>query len=258
MPSIYEPSKPTGCDATLSVNRVARLGTSAAGMEAIVGHSPRHSNYPILLRDWVDRGPSRVHPDAAPDCLTPMIAALRLATPQQLSTNDPPADGIGGRQAAVLVLLSGSADTGPAVVLVRRGRQLRDHGGEVGFPGGGWEPRDASPIETALREAAEEIGLEPTEIDSLAVLPRLLIRASGFEVTAVIGYWRELSPIGPVDRAETEEVFRVVLRDIAPADRWSTLTIPDLDWSGPSVLLTDSTLVWGYTAELLAFMCRHV
>jgi 8-oxo-dGTP pyrophosphatase MutT (NUDIX family) len=223
-----------------------------------VGNLPQRSNYPILLRDWVDRGPSRVHPDAAPDWLTPMVAALQLATPQQLSTNDPPADGVGGRQAAVLVLLSGSADTGPTVVLVRRGRQLRDHSGEVGFPGGGWEPGDASPVETALREAAEEIGVDPTEVDPLAVLPRLLIRASGFDVTAVIGYWRELSPIGPVDRAETEEVFRVVLRDIAPADRWSTLTVPDLDWSGPSVLLSDSTLVWGYTAELLAFICNHV
>jgi 8-oxo-dGTP pyrophosphatase MutT (NUDIX family) len=49
------------------------------------------------------------------------------------------------------------------VVLVRRGRRLRDHGGEVGFPGGGWEPGDGSPVETALREAAEEIGLDPTE-----------------------------------------------------------------------------------------------
>jgi 8-oxo-dGTP pyrophosphatase MutT (NUDIX family) len=158
----------------------------------------------------------------------------------------------------VLVLISGSADSGPAVVLVRRGRQLRDHGGEVGFPGGGWEPGDASPVETALREAAEEIGVDPTEIDPLAVLPRLVIRASGFEVTAAIGYWRELSPIGPVDCAETEEVFRVAVRDIAPADRWSTLAVPDLDWNGPSVLLGDSTLVWGYTAELLAFMCRLV
>jgi 8-oxo-dGTP pyrophosphatase MutT (NUDIX family) len=113
-------------------------------------------------------------------------------------------------------------------------------------------------VETAQREAAEEIGVDPTGIDPLVVLPRLLIRASGFEVTAVIAYWRELSPIGPVDRAETEEVLRVSLRDIAPADRWSTLTVPDLDWSGPSVLLGDSTLVWGYTAELLAFMCRQV
>ena len=223
-----------------------------------MGQLPRRPNSRILLQDWVERGPSRVHPDAAPDWLAPMIAALQLATPHQLSINDPPAASVGGRQAAVLVLLSGSAETGPAVVLLRRARQLRDHGGEVGFPGGGWEPGDASPVETALREAAEEIGVDPTGIEPLVVLPRLLIRASGFEVTAVIAYWRELSPIGPVDCAETEELLRVALRDIAAADRWSTLNVPDLDWSGPSVLISDSTLVWGYTAELLAFMCRHV
>jgi 8-oxo-dGTP pyrophosphatase MutT (NUDIX family) len=223
-----------------------------------VGHLPQRPDFHILLQDWADRGPSRVHPGAAPGWIAPMIAALQLATPHQLSINDPPADSVGKRQAAVLVLISGSADTGPAVVLLRRARHLRDHGGEVGFPGGGWEPGDASPVETALREAAEEIGVDPTGIDPLAVLPRLLIRASGFEVTAVIAYWRELSPICPVDRAETEEVLGVALRDIAPADRWSTLTVPDLDWSGPSVLLSGSTLVWGYTAELLSFMCRYV
>src|ERR1700722_349722 len=243
MPSIYERRNPA---------------TRATGLEAIVGHLPQCSNSQILLQDWVECGPSRVHPDAAPDWLAPMVAALQLATPHQLSTNDPPAESVGGRQAAVLVLISGSADTGPTVVLLRRARQLREHGGEVGFPGGGWEPGDASPVETALREAAEEIGVDPTGIDPLVMLPRLLIRASGFEVTAVIAYWRELSAIGPVDRAATEEVLGAALRDIAPAGRWSTLTVPDLDGSGPSILLSDSALVWGYTAELLAFMCRHI
>jgi hypothetical protein len=63
-----------------------------------VGHSPQRSNYHILLRDWVDRGPFRVHPDAAPDWLTPMIAALQLATPQQLRINDhPPMASVGAR-----------------------------------------------------------------------------------------------------------------------------------------------------------------
>jgi 8-oxo-dGTP pyrophosphatase MutT (NUDIX family) len=238
----------------VDVTRYAR----ATGMETIVGHLSQRPDSAALLHDWVERGPSRVHADAAPDWLAPMITALQLATPHQLSTNDPLADSIGGRQAAVLVLVSGSADTGPSVVLLRRARELRDHGGEVGFPGGGWEPGDASPVETALREAAEEIGVDPAEIDPLVLLPRLLIRASGFEVTAVIAYWRELSPIGPVDHAETDAVLRVALRDIAPPARWSTLTVPDLNWSGPSVVLGGSTLVWGYTAELLAFMCRSI
>ncbi len=195
-------------------------------------------------------------PDATPHWLEIMVAALADAAPADLSTNDPAAVGMGSRQAAVLILLGGSAEEGPTVVLLERARGLRDHGGEIGFPGGGWEPLDASPVATALREAREEIGVDPDGIDPLIVLPRLVIRASGFDVTAVVGYWREPSPIGPADPAETGRVLTVDLRDIAQPDRWSTLTVPG--WSGPSVVLDDATVVWGYTAELLAFMCRNI
>jgi 8-oxo-dGTP pyrophosphatase MutT (NUDIX family) len=195
-------------------------------------------------------------PEATPHWLEAMVSALRGATPAQLSTNDPPALGVGARQAAVLVLVGGSADEEPEVVLLERARELHDHGGEVGFPGGGWEPGDASPVVTALREAQEEIGVDPAGIDPLIVLPRLAIRASGFEVTAVVGYWREPSPIGPADPAETHRVLKVNLRQIAQPNRWSTLTVPG--WSGPSFSLDDATVVWGYTAELLAFMCSAI
>jgi 8-oxo-dGTP pyrophosphatase MutT (NUDIX family) len=195
-------------------------------------------------------------PDATPRWLETMVAALADASPADLSTNDPAAVDVGSRQAAVLILIGGSAEEGPTVVLLERARGLRDHGGEIGFPGGGWEPVDASPVATALREAREEIGVDPDGIDPLIVLPRLVIRASGFDVTAVVGYWREPSPIGPADPAETGRVLTVDLRGIAAPDRWSTLTVPG--WSGPAVVLDDATVVWGYTAELLAFMCRNV
>ncbi len=59
------------------------------------------------LRDWLERGPDMVCVDDGPDWLQPPISALHLAQPEQLSTNDPPADEIADRQAAVLILLGG-------------------------------------------------------------------------------------------------------------------------------------------------------
>ena len=79
------------------------------------------------------------------------------------------------------------------------------------FPGGTREPTDRDPAATALREAAEEIGLDPHDVVPMITLPRLLIRASGFDVTAVIACWRRPSPIRPVDPAETRRVFTVAL-----------------------------------------------
>jgi 8-oxo-dGTP pyrophosphatase MutT (NUDIX family) len=209
-----------------------------------------------VLRDWIDRGPDMVDIDDTPDWLMPVITALAHAEPHALSTNDPPAQDIAPRQAAVLILLGGQPASGPDVVLVQRARELRDHPGEVAFPGGGWEPGDTSPVSTALREATEETGVDAGGIDPLLVLPRLLIRASGFDVTAVVGYWRRPSPIGPVDTAETDDVLTVALRELVPPERWHEYATAG--WCGPSTSLDDGTFIWGYTAEILAFISRRL
>jgi len=194
--------------------------------------------------------------DATPDWLLPLISALRRAQPRQLSRNDPPAQHIADRQAAVLILLAGARPDEVEVVLVERARELRDHPGEISFPGGGWEPGDTSPVDTALREAAEETGVDPTEIAPLLILPRLFIRASGFDVTAVIGYWHRPGPLAPTDPAETRRVFSTALRELAEPNRWHDYTVPG--WHGPSTRLDHDALLWGYTAEVLAFISRNI
>jgi 8-oxo-dGTP pyrophosphatase MutT (NUDIX family) len=191
----------------------------------------------------------------SPDWLSPLISALRLARPEQLSTNDPPAEIVADRQAAVLVLLGGHGVNDVNVVLTQRARGLRDHPGEISFPGGGWEPGDTSPVDTAVREAFEETGVDPAEIAPLLVLPRLFIRASGFDVTAVLGYWRR-RPLVPTDPAETQRVLSVPLRELARPEGWHDYTVPG--WHGPSIRLDDDALLWGYTAELLAFISRNI
>jgi 8-oxo-dGTP pyrophosphatase MutT (NUDIX family) len=208
------------------------------------------------LSDWIENGPRAVRTTAAPEWLLPLVSALRHARPHELSTNDPPAREIADRQAAVLILVGGPGPDRAEVVLIQRASGLRDHPGEISFPGGGWEPGDASPVDSALREAAEEIGVDPGGIDPLLVLPRLFIRASGFDVTAVLGYWRTPSPVAAADPAETERVCTVSLRELAEPQRWQDYTVPG--WHGPSTHLDDGALLWGYTAELLAFISSHL
>jgi 8-oxo-dGTP pyrophosphatase MutT (NUDIX family) len=149
---------------------------------------------------------------------------------------------------AVLILIGGVGPDEATVVLTERAVGLRDHPGEVSFPGGSWEHGDASPVATALREAAEETGVDPADVTPLALLPRLFIRASGFDVTAVVGYWHRPGPLATTDPAETLRVLCIPLRRLAEPARWRDYVTAG--WHGPSTRLDDDALVWGYTAEV--------
>jgi 8-oxo-dGTP pyrophosphatase MutT (NUDIX family) len=154
----------------------------------------------------------------------------------------------GGRPAAVLIALAQHSDA-TRIVLVEKDARLRTHAGQVAFPGGAIEPFDASPIAGALREAHEEVGLPPNEVDVLGVLPPAHVRASDFDVTAVVGRWATPRPLVPVDVGEIAAVHSVgvdVLLD--PANR-VTWTHP-AGFSGPGFLVGE-LFVWGFTAYLL-------
>jgi 8-oxo-dGTP pyrophosphatase MutT (NUDIX family) len=206
--------------------------------------------------EWLSNGPGDVRPGDAPDWLEPLISALREARPGQLSINDPPAVEPANRQAAVLILIGGTGPTEATVLLTERASGLRDHPGEISFPGGSWEPADTSPVGTALREATEETGLDAAGVTPLVLLPRLLIRASGFDVTGVLAHWDQPGAVAAVDTGETQRVFTVPLRMLAERDRWHDYTTAG--WHGPSTRLDGGALLWGYTAEVLAFVSRHV
>jgi 8-oxo-dGTP pyrophosphatase MutT (NUDIX family) len=204
--------------------------------------------------DWLAAaGPEN---DAAiiPSRLVRLVTALSTAPPDQLNTNDPIATDIADRQAAVLVLLKDTRD-GPEVVLLQRSYTLRHHPGEIAFPGGAREATDRDPTATALREAAEEIGLNPSSVDPLITLPRRHIAASGFDVTAVIAYWRQPGPVHPVHRAETHRVFTLALRELDNPDRWHQYHCND--WAGPATFVDAATRLWGYTAEILLYMSKN-
>lgn len=159
----------------------------------------------------------------------------------------------GGRPAAVLIALADGplADDpqGARIVLVEKDARLRTHAGQVAFPGGAIEASDPSPVAGALREADEEVGLPPSEVEVLGVLPPAYVRASDFAVTAVVGHWPTPRLLVPVDVREIAAVHSVpveVLLD--PANRL-TWTHP-AGFSGPGFVVGD-LFIWGFTAYLL-------
>jgi 8-oxo-dGTP pyrophosphatase MutT (NUDIX family) len=192
---------------------------------------------------------SRLRPERAPQWLRPLLQAARDVDAATLSLHQisAPAD---GRRAAVLVLFGEDAAHGPDVLLMERAGSLRDHPGQVAFPGGGADPTDADPVHTALREAEEETGLLPAGVQPLALLPELFIPPSGFVVTPVLAHWATPSAVRAVDARETAAVLRVPLAALADPNNRIRVRHPS-GYVGPAFLVA-GLLVWGFTGGILS------
>lgn len=112
------------------------------------------------------------------------------------------------RPAAVLVPLV-DRDQGMNVILTRRSEALRDHAGQISFPGGRIEADDPSPHMAALREAEEEIGVTPSQVDIVGELPQYRT-GTGFLVHPVVGFVDAAAAFQPCP-VEVAEVFEVPL-----------------------------------------------
>jgi len=192
-----------------------------------------------------------VEPSEVPAWLQPLVhASAELPTSALTSIPTPPT---GGRPAAVLILLGEDGmgpGTGPDVLLTRRSDGLLSHPGQVAFPGGAVDETDDGPIAAALREAGEEVGLDPAGVRPVALFPELFIPPSGFVVTPVLGHWVTPSAVSAVDPAETAAVARVPISVLTDPDNRFRVRHPS-GWIGPAFALPDM-LVWGFTAGLLA------
>ena len=169
-----------------------------------------------------------------------------------------PLEGItGARPAAVLILLGPDNDGDARVVLIERATYDGHHSGEMSFPGGAAEAGDENLVATALREAGEEIGLEPEAIGLKVVgeLEPFWIPVSNFRVTPVIALADRL----PEWRPDPREVKRVVNAPVAAFLPDAPIQIIERDvreWRiryGAYALddVGDGPAVWGATARFL-------
>ena len=229
--------------------------------------------------------PNPLNPQAAPPWLKPLTdncrdvkrAYRRRVPPEVLAmvtaANTKAAITGQKRDAAVLVLFSGPADT-PAgglphdaavlpgglpteadLLLTVRASTLRHHAGQAAFPGGAADPGDAGPVHTALREANEETSIDISRLQPLCTLERMFIPPSGFHVVPVLAYSPDPGPVAVVDESETALVARVPVRAfINPENRIMVYRKENTRrFAGPAFLL-NQMLVWGFTGQVISAM----
>jgi 8-oxo-dGTP pyrophosphatase MutT (NUDIX family) len=183
-----------------------------------------------------------------PDWLADLaVAAQAFMVP---TSHRPPVSG--GRQSAVLVLF-GEGPAGPDLLFIQRSAGLRRHAGQPAFPGGALEEDELAdlvggPVAAALREAREEVGVDPAGVDVLATLPEMFIPRSGFRVVPVLAWWRTPSAVRPIDVGEVAAVERIPVADLVNPSHRLMLRMPSGRLS--PAFRAGSMLIWGFTAGL--------
>ena len=156
------------------------------------------------------------------------------------------------REAAVLILLVWHPDA-PTVLFTRRSEALSTHPGQVSFPGGKQDASDQSAIDTALREAHEEIGLEPETVTVLGTLPSF-VTITRFRIVPVVGIIRPPLALSP-HPGEVAEIFEVPLSRVMQQDQYLSHVFEREGVSGHYLSLSYRRyFIWGATAAMLRLL----
>jgi len=160
---------------------------------------------------------------------------------------------INGVTSSVLILLYPCLrEKDISIVLIQRPSYEGVHGGQISLPGGRSEEADQDLKETAIREAKEEIGIDPGKINTIGVLTELYIPPSNYLVLPFLGYTLE-KPIFKPDPHEVAGIIEIKLKDLLNDNNIKYKNIyvrPGLSLYGPCFEIENHT-IWGATAMIL-------
>jgi len=230
--------------------RFAEVVARLAVLPEELPEPPRELNPVLLGPVGVQSSPACYPLDPAAAARSDRDAADPPSIPSDTRLPWPPGP---RRRAAALVLVYPGTDGEAFVILIRRPQDDSRHAGEVALPAGEIEPDDASPTAAALREAAEEVGLDPVQagLHVLGELGVVEIRASGFELTPVLAL-ASREPVLRANPCEVAALHRVPLRHFlagAPIQ-----TVEEERRAGRlryGAYPADGLRVWGATARVL-------
>lgn len=186
-------------------------------------------------------------PIAADPRFAPRPAAAGSALPRYDRATFPPA-----RAAATLLLLYPGLEGNLTMPLTVRHADLRDHAGEISLPGGARDASDASLEGTALREAWEEVGVEPSTVSIIGTLDDTWIPVSNFELRPFVGTIAH-RPVFAPHTDEVAEIVELTVRDLLAEDAVSEELIEGPGWQlRAAVYRYEGHRIWGATARTLA------
>lgn len=185
--------------------------------------------------------------------LTTRFALAPHAEPWPVAT-----DGIRLRPAAVLMAFEQTA-RGVELLLTLRPTHLNAHPGQIAFPGGKPEASDRNLVDTALREAFEEVALASTDVTVLGQLPAHNT-LTGFSITPIVGLINAETRFTPIlDANEVAESFRVPLSFLLAAHHRHTLWFSRREQPTPITFIPfEQRLIWGATAAIIDTFCRQL